>query len=345
MSMRRVDCDVHCVPTRHALAPYLPAHWREHLDNTPQPEPAAVATMYPPWNASVRTASAELTLERLQREVLDEVTYAVLQCYYGVECFTHPYLAAAIATAVNDWLCAEWLERDARLLGTAVVTPQYPELAVREIERIADDRRFVQILLPARAVAGYGHQQYWPILRAATEHGLAVAIGFGGGTSGPPTPVNWVGSYYEEYNAAIFSFQAHMLSLVLGGACAELPGLRVVMTEGGWSWLPPVLWRMDQEWKAAQREVPWVAEPPSAYVRRHFRFTTQPFDAPPDGQQLRQLLSQVGSDDLLLYASDHPHAYLHGNDELLEVLDDAQRERVRWRNAWDWYDLQARVPA
>jgi predicted TIM-barrel fold metal-dependent hydrolase len=342
---QRIDCDVHCVPTRHDLSPYLSAQWREHFENTPHQEPAAVAMTYPGWHRGLRTVSAELPLERLQREVLADVRTAILQCYYGVECFTHPYLAAEMASAVNRWLAQEWLERDERLLGTAVVTPQYPERAVREIDRIADDRRFVQLLLPARATAGYGHQQYWPILRAAAERELAVVISFGGGTGTAPTPVNWPGNYYEEYNAAALAFESHVITLVMGGVFAELPQLRIVMSEGGWSWLPALMWRMDQEWKAVQREVPWVTEPPSAIVRRHFRFTTQPFDAPPNAAQLSQLLEHLGSDDLLMFGSDYPHRYPHGNEELLAALSDEQRERVLWRNASDWYGLDALVRA
>jgi predicted TIM-barrel fold metal-dependent hydrolase len=226
------------------------------------------------------------------------------------------------------------------------VTPQYPDLAVEEIERIAADRRFVQILLPARAPAGYGERRYWPILRAAERHGLAVAISFGGSTGTPPTPLNWLGSYYEEYNAATLNFQSHVMSLVMSGIFAECPALRIVCCESGWTWLPPFLWRMNQEWRAFRREVPWLKQlPPSGHVREHFRFTTQPFDAPATPEHLQYLLDQLGSDELLLYASDYPHRYAHGNGELLDALTAEQAERVRWANAWDLYRLDEHAVA
>jgi predicted TIM-barrel fold metal-dependent hydrolase len=343
---RIVDCDVHCAPTRNDLYPYLPDLWVEHLQSTRYNEPASTSLMYPPWNAATRTVRDELTLERLQREALDGVSYAILQCYYGVESFTHPYLAQALATAVNRWLQEEWLDRDDRLLASAVVTAQYPDLAVEEIERVAQDRRFVQVLLPARAPAGYGSRRYWPILEAAAKHGLAVGIVFGGGTGTPPTPVNWLSSYYEEYATAILNFQSHVISLVMSGIFAEVPELRVTLVEGGWTWLPPLLWRMDQEWKAFQREVPWLqGRPPSWWTRQHFRLTTQPFDAPPNAAQLGQLIEQLGSDELLMLGSDFPHRYRHGNDEVLVALSLEQRERVLWRNAWELYRLDGRVPA
>lgn len=336
---RLVDCDVHCVPSMPKLFPYLPDVWREHLEATKHPGPVPVALTYPAWNPVTRTSPDELTLDRIRDDVLDTASLAVLVCYYGIESFTHPYLARDLATAVNLWLQAEWLEPEPRLRASAVVTPQHIEFAVQEVQRIAADPRFVQILLPARSPAGYGAQRYWPLLRAAAAYGLPVAITFGGGTGTPPTPVGWLSTYYEEYNTAVLNFQSHILSLVMSGIFQECPDLRIVCAEGGWTWLPGFLWRMDAEWKAFHREVPWVKERPSVYVRRHFRFTTQPFDAPGSESQLAQLLDQIDSETILMYGSDHPHRYAHANDELLAAVGFAHAERIRWQNACDLYSF------
>jgi predicted TIM-barrel fold metal-dependent hydrolase len=336
---RIADCDVHCsVPAPESLYPYLPELWREHLSITRYKVPAAINEIYPPWNPAVRTVGAELTVERLTEEVLAGLEVAILQCYYGVESYTHPYLAGAMATAVNRWLQTEWLDKDARLRASAVVTPQYVDLAVEEIERIAEEPRFVQILVPARIAPGYGNHCYWPLWRAAAKHGLPVVIAWGGCTGAPPTTANWLGSHWEEYNTGILNFQAQVMSLVVSGVFQELPELKFVIAEGGWTWLPPFLWRLDQEWRAFQREVPWLGhKPPSAHMREHFRFTTQPFDAPASAEQLAQLIEQTRAPELLLFSSDYPHATNHGNDELLAALTPEHADRVRWSNAADWY--------
>jgi hypothetical protein len=84
--------------------------------------------------------------------------------------------------------------------------------------------------------------------------------------------------------------------------------------------------------------VPWLGhQPPSAHMREHFRFTTQPFDAPAGAEQLAQLIEQTRAPELLLLSSDYPHMTNHGNDELLAALTPEQAERVRWSNAADWY--------
>jgi predicted TIM-barrel fold metal-dependent hydrolase len=296
------------------------------------------------------TDGAVLTPRALATTPVADAAHAILHCYYGVESLTHPYLAAELATAVNRWVADEWLSADDRFLASASIAPQFTDFAVAEIERVAADRRFVQLLLPARSKETYGTQRYWPIWRAAAEHDLVVGIAYGGAAGTPPTPMNWVGSYFEDYSLAMLNFETQLNSLVMSGVFAEYPGLRVTVLESGWTWLPGFLWRMDAEWKQYKRETPWLTEPPSAVVRRHFRFTTQPVDAPPDAAALRTVLDQIGGDDvdgseLLLYATDYPHRYARKATELLDLLTDEQADRVAWTNAREWYGLKQRVVA
>ena len=60
-------------------------------------------------------------------------------------------------------------------------------------------------------------------------------------------------------------------------------------------------------------EVPWVDRSPAEIVREHVRLTVQPFDAPPDRDQLMALLEQIGSEDMLLFATDFPHWQFDGD--------------------------------
>jgi hypothetical protein len=340
-----VDADVHCVvPSFEALYPYLADHWVEFFSAGFLRRHPAVSSSYPAWSPMNVAPGEEPSLERLQQDVLSRADTALLYCYWGVESFTHPYLAAALATAINTWLAEQWLGREERLLGSAVITPQHLDAALAEIERIAEDPRFVQIVVPARAQTGYGNQRYWPIWEAAARHGLRVAITFGGGTGTPPTPVNWLSSYFEEYTTATLNFQSHILSLAVSGLFDRHPELRFVVAESGWTWLPSWMWRMDQEWRAFKREVPWMSGAPSTYVRRHFRFTTAPTDAPGDDRHLREIYEQLGSDELLLYSSDYPHRYgADGAERLLAQLSAAQGERIRRGNAVAFYGLEDRA--
>ena len=91
------------------------------------------------------------------------------------------------------------------------------------------------------------------------------------------------------------------VNTVAARSCAEipvvvferLPDLRVTLLECGFAWLPPLLWRFDKDWKGLWREVPWVKEPPSGYVRRHIRATTAPAHIPHHPEQLADLLERA----------------------------------------------------
>ena len=335
---RRVDCDVHCSsPDADALAAHLPIQFRELvylLAHRP-----AVGLTYPNWLPGLGMRHPSASLESLQENVLDRGARAILNCYFGVESFPHPYFAPALASAVNRWLAAEWLDHDTRLYASAVVAPQHAGAAVEEIHRVAVDPRFVQIAVPARSAEGYGHERYWPIWEAAAEHDLVVAIVYGGATGLPPTPVGWLGSFFEHYTTAPTSFQAHVLSLTASGIFARLPNLRIALVESGWTWLPALLWRFDEHWRALHREVPWLELPPSTYIRRHFRLTTQPVDAPPDPIVLRQILEQTGGAGMLMFSSDYPHDYAEDISGFLDALTPAEVAEVLWSNAYEWYRL------
>lgn len=341
MTVRSCDCDVHCAPpTLDDLAPFLAAYWRDYFREVGYRRPPGVDYTYPPWADAFTAQPAPSRPEELCGSVVDDADVAVLTSYYGLESHQHPYLVAELARAVNDWLAATWLDADPRFLGTAVIAPQYADAAVQEIERVAEDERFVQVLLPARAWEPYGSQRYWPIWEAAVEAGLALLISYGGSTGTPPTPNGWVWSFFEEYAGFQQVFAAHVASLIANGVFNRHPELRVVVAESGWTWLPSLLWRMDAEWKAARREIPWVEVPPSEYVRLHFRFTTQPIDAA--ATDIRRALELMPADELLVYGSDYPRTYEPSAEALMAEFSPEQAERVRWRNAAETYALRRR---
>lgn len=133
-------------------------------------------------------------------------------------------------------------------------------------------------------------------------------------------------------------FQSQLINLIVEGVFAQFPTLRVVMAEGGWTWLPSLMWRLDKEWKGLRFEIPWVSAFPSDLIRKHVRFTLQPIDAPPEPEQLLQTIEQLESDELLLYSSDYPH--WHDSAEiLLNRLSAEQRANIMGQNARAFYQL------
>ncbi len=337
-----VDCDIHNeVPTIQALFPYLSDHWREHITQSlfkgPVDHiypPGSPATARPGSTPETGPAGSDLALLRAQALDAPGVAIGVLTCAYAVDDLHHPDAAMALSSAVNDWLIAEWLEQEPRLRGSIVVPIQHPVLAAREIDRVAAHPGFVQVLLPARTALPLGNRIYQPVWEAIARNNLVAGIHFGGAPGNPPTPSGWPSYFLEEYAAMAQVFATQLTSIISEGVFALHPTLRVALLESGFTWLPPHMWRFDKEWKNLRRLVPWVKRAPSEYIREHVRISIQPLDAPPDSRHLLQIIDQLGSDDLLMYASDYPHVHATTpEEELLPALSPALARKIMSENA------------
>jgi predicted TIM-barrel fold metal-dependent hydrolase len=345
---RHVDADLHVnVPNAQALFPYLPVYWQEHINQTlfkgpvetPYPKNAPV-TARPGSVPANGVAGSDLGL--LREQVLDPlgVEVGILSCTYAIDSLHNPDAAVALARAVNDWLIAEWLDREPRLRASIVVPSQLPALAAEEIDRVGDHPGVVQVYLPVRSQHPYGSRIFQPLWDAIARHDLVAGLHFGGFPGNPPTPSGWSSYYVEEYAGMAQVFQSQVVSIVSEGVFDQWPNARVALLESGFTWIPAFMWRFDKEWRNLRRLVPWVKRAPSAYMRDHLRVTIQPLDAPPDPRQLLQVIEQIGSDSMLLYASDYPHVHAFDPEEaLFPHLPETLAQKIRSENARAFYNL------
>lgn len=244
-------------------------------------------------------------LNVLRSQLLDEydIEYAMLTgLFYPATMEAQFELAAELASAYNEWMVKNWLEKDDRFLGSIHVASQLPETAVREIEKWGDHPRMVQVLLPIGGVA-YGDPYYHPIFEAAERKGLVVAMHQGNNVRnsfGQPR-------YYIEWHIILSqAFMSTIVSLIINGVFDKYPQTRIAMLEGGFTWVPSLMWRMDQNYKSLRSEVPWVKRLPSEYVKEHMRFSTQPIEDP-DPSHLLKIMEMMETDELLMFATDYPH--------------------------------------
>ena len=258
------------------------------------------------------------TLAQVQAECLDPfgTEIAICNCLYGVQLLFSEDMAAAYARAVNDWMAAEWLDKDSRLRASIVVPLQNVEMAVDEINRCAKDPRFVQVLLLASGDQPLGKRVFWPVYAAAERHGLAIGIHAGSNYHNPPTAVGWPSYYTEDYVAQAQAFQSQLTSLICEGVFSRYPALKVVLLESGWTWLPAHLWRLTKYWRGLRMEIPWVDRSPTEIVRTNVRLSLQPTDGPPDAAGLERILDHMQSDELLLFSTDYPHWQFDGQGVL-----------------------------
>jgi len=343
-----IDCDVHiALPSTKTLFPYLAGHWQQYIQTSAfkgvgdTSYPRGVPTSARPHSYPPGGGPPGSSLELVRQQTLEAwgARLAVLNCDCGVQAIHNPDLAAGIAGAVNDWIIAEWLEREPRFRASLVV-PRQVESAVREIERVGSHAGFVQVFLPVLSEQPYGQRGFWPLYEAALRHDLAISIQPGASAGHPPLPTGWPSYYIEEYAGIAQVFQTQVVSLVAEGVFDRFPELRVLLVEAGFTWLPSLMWRFDKDWKSLRREIPWVRRPPSEYIREHLRFTILPWDAPPQPGWLLEILEQLGSEELLLFATDYPHRHFDKPEQALPAaLPAALRPKILHENARAFYRL------
>jgi predicted TIM-barrel fold metal-dependent hydrolase len=343
-----IDCDIHnTMPSHATLARYLPERWQRHLAGYglrfyalgayyPRLNPNAARTdAWPPGGAPPGS-----DLEFMRRQLLDawNIEYGVLNPLYLAGEQPNPAYSEALAQALNEWLIAEWLEPEPRLRASIVVPYEDGELAAAEIDRRGADGRFVQVLLVTRTREPLGRRKYWPMYAAAVRHGLPIGIHFGGAGGWPITGAGWPSFYMEDHTGMPQAFQAQIISLVCEGVFEQFPTLKIVLIEGGFAWLPPLMWRLDRSWRRLRDEVPHLRRPPSEYIREHFWFTTQPIEEPPNPAYFGQLLEQLDMDDRMMFATDYPHWDFDAPDQAIPAnLPPTLRRNIMAENARAFY--------
>ena len=229
---------------------------------------------------------------------------------YGWNVHPNPEYANAVMAAFNDWTIDHWLTPHSQFRGSITVNSNDPEAAAAEIDRLGERDDMVMAIIGGTSTAPYGQKFYHPIYEAAVRHDLPVGIHVSAAGTGLAPAVSAVGTprtFFEYHSGLPRIYITQLISLIAEGVFEKYPRLRWLFIEGGVAWLPHVMWRLDKEWRALRREVPWVKRPPSEVIREHCFFTTQPLEEPPDPRLLVQILEMIDGRNCLLYSSDYPH--------------------------------------
>ncbi|MBV7340293.1 amidohydrolase family protein [Chloroflexi bacterium TSY] len=344
-----IDCDIHNkLPSLETLFPYLADHWCEYIRTSAFTGPSAndyprgAPTSARPGSVPEQGGPAGSTLQLVREQVLDPwaTEVGILTCSYRVQSIKNEDMAADLATAINRWQIDTWLEPEPRLRGSLVVPSQNANMAAEEIGRLGHHPAFVQVTLPVRSYIPYGNRFYDPLYAAAVEHDLVVGIHFGGAPGHPPTPTGWPSTYLEEYAGMAQVFQSQVISLVIEGVFDRFPDLRVALIEGGFNWMPSLMWRLDKDWKGLRSNTPWVKRPPSDYMREHMRLTVQPIGAPPKQEYILHTIDQLESDTMLMFATDYPHWHYDSDEEAWPLtLPEPLNSNIWSENARQFYRL------
>jgi predicted TIM-barrel fold metal-dependent hydrolase len=259
-------------------------------------------------------------------------------------------LAYACLQAYNDWHIDEWCaSHPGRFIPLPLCCIWDPELAAREVHRVARKGATAITFSEDTAALGYPsiHTGAWdPFFAACVEERMVVAIhiasGMTGGTIDPNVPIE-VGSTLPCWNALPCA-----ANLLWSKSLRKFPDLKIALSEGGTSWIPGFLDRMERQYNVQK----WVGSDlggltPTEMFRRHFLAC---FICDPSGLLLRD---RIGIDNIA-YEVDYPHSdctWPKSPEEVWEHFElagcrDDEIDKITHQNALRWlrFDPFKHVP-
>jgi predicted TIM-barrel fold metal-dependent hydrolase len=347
-----IDCDVHNqFRSRNDLIPYLDEPWKSHAERFGIP--GAGLPYSSPIGSKRKDADppSGLPLGSDPHYMLEHLVepynldYALLcsDSIIGMSGYADSDHVAAVCRAYNDYLIAEWLPVSPKFKGYLCIGTQDPLEAAREIDRVGPHPDIVAVSVIGGSRMPYGQRFFHPIYEACERNGLPLVIhpgAEGAGTFNPPTAVGYVSNYLQWHTCLPQTFMAHLVSFVCEGVFEKYPGLKVVFCEGGVTWLPPLLWRLDKNFKALRSSTPWLKRMPSEYVRDHCFMTTQPIEEPDDYKHLEAMFNMFDAENMLLFSSDYPHWDFDDPTKILQRLPVEKKKKIFSENARQLFKLK-----
>ena len=292
-----------------------------------------------------RNYDAVSQVEAMDEEGLD---VAVLFRTFPLHCddSLEPEFANALCRAWNDWCAGFCAENPERLKASALITLHDVDMAVDETRRAVTELGAVGLcLVPEPANGRHIHERYFDPLWGEAER-LNVPICFHPAASprmdqvaqrfnGLPNEGLLVNSYRNpiELMLAVGSFCG-------GGVLERFPRLKVAFLEGNCSWLPWVLYRLDERWELRQHlcDEPLSLNPSEYFMRQCVVATDVEEDLVAD------VVERLGDDNIVI-STDYPHADSRWPEAVtsflkIDGLGDGSKRKIFWDNSAKLYSLQ-----
>ncbi len=294
----------------------------------------------------------ELTLKAMDREGIDMAILFRTSAQMAIQVDGQdPNFTFAVCRAFNDWL-KDFASIDTeRLRGSAILALNDVSLAAREAVRSVQDLGMTAVtLLPTAVDERMPHDTECDPLWSTLQD-MDVALTFHDTSSGfsARNPGNWLREHPNNLVLVhTFSFPMTLMlalgCMTTGGVLQRFPRLRVAFLEGNCSWVPWLLYRLDEQWEIyGESQDVQLDLRPSEYFKRQCYVSTET-----DGELLYQVVEEVGDDNVVL-STDYPHTdsnYPHAVESFLKYdkVSDESKRKILWDNCARLYNL-TKVPA
>lgn len=249
--------------------------------------------------------------------------------------FRDPVLLREAMKVSNDFAVAEIQGKSARLQCTAQVSLLDIDDGIAEMRR-ARGMGFQSVFMttkPHPLQKDYNHDVWEPFWTAADELGMVLAFHIG--TDPFDLSDTEIGIQFRgpggailNYTETTYSGQRVATKMVASGALDRHPNLKVLISEGGGSWIPSLGDRMNEAYRQHAMMVrPNLRTPPKELLYRQV-YTSFQHDETAVGT-----MQHFGYNNLC-WGSDYPHlegTFGHSQKTLHELFDDAPtavRERI-----------------
>jgi 5-carboxyvanillate decarboxylase len=226
----------------------------------------------------------------------------------GVQVFDAP-TANSLAAASNDMAADAIRKYPDRFAGLALVAPQDPPAAAKELERAVNKLGLKGAVINSHTRGEFlNDQKFWGVFEAAEALDVPIYVH----PSGPPPEM--AKPFIERgLDGAVYGFAVecgmHLLTIITSGVFDRFPKLQLVfghLGEGMPFWMP----RLDYMHSAQVRSKRYEALKPlkrkvSDYLRENVYITTSGMNWEPAVMFCRSVMGN----DRVLYAMDYPYQY------------------------------------
>jgi predicted TIM-barrel fold metal-dependent hydrolase len=262
--------------------------------------------------------------------------------------FRTPELLKAALRASNEWALEEIAAVSPRYVVTAQVPTLIVEDAVAELEWAAG-QGFTTIFLPTTPhpkAPDWNKNEWEPLWAAAEAANMVVAFHVGTDpvdmtAAGAGIVFHGPGGAVLNYAETTFSGQRAAMKMVASGALDRHPNLKVLISEGGATWIPFLGDRLLEGYRQHYKLVrPKLSRDPKEILM------TQVYASFQHDETAVATYEAMGYNNVM-FGSDYPHmegTFGHTQDTLKQIFDGAKPETIHRITQGAFYELFPQVP-